>query len=127
MAKEEKQAEELKPCPFCGGEGKIEYDYYDSPLYWVQCVNCSSVTNTFLTEAEAITAWNTRTDTERDELREVCKELLGIVLKYEPHTSNCATQADPEDFGHLGCTCKHGKIIKRAHKALTKAKERSNG
>ena len=52
------------------------------------------------------------------DLLEACKELLAIVKRYEPHTSNCAVQADPEDFGHLGCTCKHGKITKQAEQAI---------
>jgi hypothetical protein len=69
-------------------------------------VNCSSVTNTFLTEAEAITAWNTRTDTERDELRAALEEIRKIADKltdYGVPIGNIATQA------------------------LDKAKERSNG
>lgn len=55
---------------------------------------------------------------ERAGLAVVCEELLAIVLRYEPHTSSCATQADPEDFGHLGCTCEHGKVIEKANKIL---------
>ena len=57
-----------------------------------------------------------------DDLLKDCKDLLAIVKRYEPHTGNCATQADPDDFGHLGCTCEHGKIIKRAKLTIAKAK-----
>lgn len=57
-----------------------------------------------------------------DELVGSCEELIAIIQRYEPHASDCATQADPEDFGHLGCTCKHGRLIKAAQLALKKAK-----
>ena len=60
---------------------------------------------------------------QRDALLDACKELLDIVQTYEPHTSNCATQADPEDFGHFGCTCKHGRIAKQSIKAITQAEQ----
>lgn len=54
-----------------------------------------------------------------DRLVDGTKELLAIVERYEPHTASCATQCDPDDFGHLGCTCEHGKITNRAKALLS--------
>ena len=54
---------ELKNCPFCGSEadGPNETDFGDE--YWIQCTNPECrVTIEMETEAEAIKAWNTRTE-----------------------------------------------------------------
>ena len=53
---------ELEPCPFCGREAtSIEkYDYSSYPWHWIECTNCDARTNKFLTEKEAIEAWNKR-------------------------------------------------------------------
>ena len=51
--------EELKPCPFCGGEAEIVGDDY---MEWIaECVECCASSMTYATEAEAVEAWNTRT------------------------------------------------------------------
>lgn len=54
--------EELKPCPFCGGEACkiIEEVSYSTPQYSVQCQNCKFETLMFDYEAEAVAAWNRR-------------------------------------------------------------------
>ena len=59
---------ELLPCPFCGGEAEthatydIETDAVDGWFAW--CNNdgceCNPETREYITEAEAIAAWNTR-------------------------------------------------------------------
>ena len=61
-------ASELKRCPFCGGEAKIqENGSYDRGYgYIVVCLdvkcagNCGSGLLCFRTEDEAIAAWNRR-------------------------------------------------------------------
>lgn len=50
--------EELKPCPFCGGEARIN-QYLDS-LFWVRCFECGAEIQAFSTEEEAAKLWNTR-------------------------------------------------------------------
>lgn len=54
----------LSPCPFCGGPGKVYSDYQGREKIWrVMCgarVDCALLLNHFKTEADAITAWNTR-------------------------------------------------------------------
>lgn len=58
---------ELKPCPFCGGEGKIiDLGFFNLPSsYGVCCLNCSCATYQFFdTEGEAAEAWNRRVSNE---------------------------------------------------------------
>ena len=50
---------ELKPCPFCGGEAKVN-EFND--VFFVACVVCQSETIWFETPEEAIEAWNRRVD-----------------------------------------------------------------
>lgn len=72
---------ELKPCPFCGGEAEIQVGEYRSFVdgYAVRCGNCSLTfgaygrigetyfwTCCYETEAEAIEAWNTRSEGGND-------------------------------------------------------------
>lgn len=56
--------EELKSCPFCGGESYhcadvVEYLNYDKQ-YVIFCQNCSCHSPTTGTEEQAIEAWNKR-------------------------------------------------------------------
>lgn len=70
---------ELKPCPFCGGEAKFrdsliitpeidENDAYvgadisDDRPYWIECINCHATSGEYDTEEKAIEAWNRRAD-----------------------------------------------------------------
>ena len=61
-------SEKLKPCPFCGSNGQVRYDYGvlrgEYSGYYVQCSNsyCTaySLFAPFSTEQEAVEAWNRR-------------------------------------------------------------------
>lgn len=52
----------LKRCPFCGHEAEIEYEANEIPVKdnWikVQCVNCGSNSGWYLSEGQAVEAWN---------------------------------------------------------------------
>lgn len=50
--------EELKRCPFCGGEAKIE----GYKIFWATCKECTTETKVFDTKEEAIEAWNRRVE-----------------------------------------------------------------
>lgn len=63
--------ENLKPCPFCGGEGEIEYEYvdgyYQKYYSWVHvvCQKCyATIGRTYddrdRSKRYAIKTWNTR-------------------------------------------------------------------
>lgn len=60
----------LKPCPFCGGETRIE-TCNDNGAFCVSCYRfyeCGATQYWYDFEAEAIAAWNRRVDLEaRDE------------------------------------------------------------
>jgi Lar family restriction alleviation protein len=52
---------ELKNCPLCNGEAfAVTGDFTDFKTF-IGCKSCHVSTNEYDTEAEAITAWNTRT------------------------------------------------------------------
>lgn len=57
---------ELKPCPFCGSKAttRTGSDFTNSN-YSVFCRNCFASTGVFLSDVEAISAWNTRTSDAR--------------------------------------------------------------
>ncbi|MEQ1977395.1 Lar family restriction alleviation protein [Xenorhabdus sp. SGI240] len=51
--------DELKPCPFCGGESDVSEEF--GGKYYVYCGDCSvEQTEPSETEEEAIAAWNQR-------------------------------------------------------------------
>lgn len=56
------EMEELKKCPFCGGEAKIYklFDYISK--YRVECTYCDMYTSAYATKEEAIEAWNRRVE-----------------------------------------------------------------
>ncbi len=54
----EDMTEELKHCPFCGGEAEVRP--YTQTSIFVQCKECMAATTAFESEAQAITAWNKR-------------------------------------------------------------------
>ena len=51
-------ADNLKPCPFCGGEATIIGDDY----YWCQCLNCWAETLGSEDVQQAIEYWNRRAE-----------------------------------------------------------------
>lgn len=63
--------EELKPCPFCGGDVSIKiHDFSNGTrLYTPKCKCGAGIVRVFDTEAEAIAAWNTRAE-------RTCKPIL---------------------------------------------------
>ena len=58
---------ELKPCPFCGGEASLDYDFNGIGVtYGIHCPECHCAiidTGTY-SKDEAITAWNRRVQPE---------------------------------------------------------------
>ena len=63
----------LEPCPLCGGKAEIwraQDNGFTKPLKaWIACMNrcCAFITQEHTTNEEAITAWNRRVSTNKDE------------------------------------------------------------
>ena len=96
---------ELKPCPFCGGEGKLN-NYKTA----VHCIKCKAHPYYLGSESEAIAAWNTRPELEqkdeaiqsmaddmielqaeleqKDELLDACKAFAAFAKKDLPKGFN---------------------------------------
>lgn len=73
--------DELKPCPFCGGDAKIKcgeiVNRYNTAVYrhyHVECMSCGVDTRYFDTEADAIEAWNLRAE-RTAKIRQTVEEL----------------------------------------------------
>ena len=56
--------EELKPCPFCGGDARYNRITYHTVIanesHIVFCAKCGASTQKYKTKQEAIAAWNKR-------------------------------------------------------------------
>ena len=69
-------SDELKPCPFCGGEASSEF-FTQQSGWSIFCDGCHASAATLPAKSEAIAAWNTRppsADYERG-LEDVLREL----------------------------------------------------
>ncbi len=66
-------ANELKPCPFCGNEPSL--NHMGSGSYSVSCSNGHHI-NTEASKDKAVKAWNTRPDTNADELEAIVKQAM---------------------------------------------------
>jgi len=85
VAKEERMPE-LKPCPFCGDKDPlVEADEVDDGMSVVRCigVRCGIRVGFFMSEDEAITAWNTRADEVRVR-KETIEECITIISQNTP-------------------------------------------
>ena len=51
--------EELRKCPFCGGEAEMHYGIFTDDAY-VECIECKARSHVFFENNSAIVAWNRR-------------------------------------------------------------------
>jgi len=63
--------DELKPCPFCGGEPwlsskLVDYEQKTKWRYYYICKKCFAKTNDRSTKRYAAKAWNRRSDNNTD-------------------------------------------------------------
>mgnify|MGYP006398026039 CR=1 FL=1 len=79
---------ELAPCPFCGADaeiaecadthaGEIQKKWFTPKCFWDNCLSLNGMYGSY---DDALEAWNTRQDTNSDEVREVL-ELLEMEAK----------------------------------------------
>lgn len=80
--------EDCKPCPFCGGDSKI--DYFGGYMWKVTCAGCGMHTPAgMFTGKERMTAcisyWNTRPEKTTDDLAMMTRMLVVKVQKTSPN------------------------------------------
>ena len=56
--------ENLKPCPFCGGEAVKDFARFDYNYFGVHCTVCDAYIHDFDSEEMAVEKWNKRADEE---------------------------------------------------------------
>ncbi len=80
---DKKNAPELLPCPFCGGEAGFFDKAFDGTTYaisgieYVKCYGCDRSEGFFYkTKYHAANSWNTRADLHADAIRQARNEAL---------------------------------------------------
>ena len=80
---------ELKPCPFCGGEGKLIASGFNECYSLVKCEQCGAesgmvrISKEYCADEKAAEAWNRRADVKEinksEDVREFAEKLKDIV------------------------------------------------
>ena len=75
--------DELKPCPFCGGEAELWDNKLENKLYCVICRECECMTPVSLTEERVVELWNRREPIDKvvEQLEEM--KAKPMELKYD--------------------------------------------
>lgn len=94
--------DELKPCPFCGGEGRINTRTFsdadaDVGNSYIECIECGVETPWRLTESEAIAAWNRRA-IRAPMSEDALVEIGGLAVAREVQGPHFDPHTDPEGF-----------------------------
>lgn len=100
------------PCPLCCGKAASYFDRScdccGQPSGVVHCLNCGCEINHRTTEAEALTAWNTRAVNSHHDLIEALRAVKAeLQAAWEART--------------LPAECVSGETIRKINAALTKA------
>lgn len=70
----------IKPCPFCGGEAKLNYVGTCIPLYFISCEKCGCKQESSIHKEAVINAWNNRA-TEAEIRAKAIEEFAGKLNK----------------------------------------------
>ena len=105
--------EQLKKCPFCGGEAKL----YGYTAFWVCCENeeCNVDSDVYESREKAITTWNTRKPIER-----ILERLEELRMAEYDDSDEEPVYTDAEDIFDDGVS--NGKF-RAYHKAIEIIKE----
>lgn len=90
---------ELKPCPFCGGEAEIAQYYNITEDTYCICAGCTQCGATVeeTDDDHASELWNRRT-VNVDELGKIADEMAGGNVKYTDYCSVEAAVDDANDY-----------------------------
>lgn len=98
----------LLPCPFCGGEA----DAYQSGawlrdhfMWYVKCGRCFTATCDKSTEAEAVAAWNTRTE-------RTCRKVIPDEMEGYVFCSECGAEIGEYGYPNYCHNC-GAKVVER--------------
>ena len=75
----------LKPCPFCGGEGKLITSGFNDCYSLVKCKQCGAeskpfkISKEYCSDEKAAEAWNRRVDNVTEAIREFAEKLKALV------------------------------------------------
>lgn len=91
----------------CGGEARIDAylgDLHKSNLYYIYCAKCDIRTSNYLSEAEAVEAWNTAMSAGNDEIAITKGYWMATYDGLHCSVCNykCETTALPEVCPHCG-------------------------
>ena len=77
--------DQLKPCPFCGGEAELWDNKMEYRLYGVLCKECDCMTPYAVTGEEAVEVWNRREPIDKivEQLGNAKDEFSGGTLQEE--------------------------------------------
>ncbi len=106
-------SDDLKPCPFCGGEAYLRDDVSHSTAFFIGCstVGCFGEIHWEQTAAEAIAAWNARTTPLAEALAvPQIKALVGAAKRALQFTENTESE--------LGMTLESGDMLRAALRAI---------
>lgn len=103
-------SEELKPCPFCGGEASIACGSVMSLSRWIECEVCQAEGPLEESNESAIGAWNRRVEsTEKEQLAfirqviEICEE-VGIEPEFSSDSGEIKIYIRCNDIFYWGCS-----------------------
>lgn len=89
---------ELLPCPFCGSSRLKMCDFRIGVLHWLRCKDCESDGPYKKTEAEAITAWNTRADIAEERIAQAVEKerdrCANVAMSLHDHIKNGSGNPD---------------------------------
>ena len=110
---------ELKPCPFCGGEGKIRHKTStmngNINSTWIECNQCKAATklfgvsNKYASDKEAAKAWNSRVPSQDFKVVNTVYGDNQPVVSYETDGKTCHNCKHFIDYitSPVGFSCKH--------------------
>lgn len=78
-----KTCQQLKPCPFCGGEATIWS--YGNDVHEVTCNACDAASGTHEGKLVAVSAWNNRAATVDQEALELAKDVQRLAREMALH------------------------------------------
>lgn len=96
MIEEEGMSDELKPCPFCGSNtAEVARPYFPAKDAVVECQECFAKTDEYMSDDEAIEAWNRRV-ADVEQLSQTLRDVRGKLANEERDHAEDLEEMDAE-------------------------------